>query len=378
MALGSMLVFAGSSCVIAQLFPDDATAMHTLSFASGTGLLLGPLLGSALAYLFGLSAPFVIVGTFGILAVFLVLVLFPILDCRARDAVWRLLPQTPQTEHISGTAILPLLVACTAFAVLAMWRPTVGPFVTDELHQPYLVVGCMFALSNLVYAATAPLICDLEAVWSSKRALNGVDRCVAVQVAGLLLLAGSGFIAGPWPLLGLAPRAVYIWAAMVLSSLGAACTLAPAVRQVALLQQQWKEPWDAIGMAVNIGGIVGPVAAGLLTRDAGLRWSFAAAGAGALLVALLVLSSLCLSTAFSLRIMEDQRQDIHSSLPVPDMSRTAFASGTLERVLGCASTTTTLGGQLARNPTCKTPAPLVVPSARGMLDARLPQPFGAP
>ena len=296
---GAAINFTCALAIITSIYPDEReTNIGILEGASGLGLLIGPLLGSALYTLGGYSLPFWTIGTLSLL-------LFPVI--KNASAVVKSEEEKLKLARLSETAAVEddesielqrgstmgssvqigmdelkrvpmfwfgVIAQVLVFAGIAFGLPIFALHLASYEGFSREWVGFYFAAPAITYIVNSVLIGAYCKVMSRKMVI-----CI-----GLFLFALSFYLIGTSPMLGIDDNSRIILVGLFLFGFSCVMITVPILPEVLdsisrqLPHLQGEELNNVISgyfnSCIGIGEAIGPITAGMLTEAFGFRTTF--------------------------------------------------------------------------------------------------------
>ena len=252
--VGGALFSVGGYSLLADFAPDGKRGKYFsyYSLMVNLGLITGPLIAGSVAEIYGLSAPFVILGVIGLGVAGLAAV-------KLKEPV-----KTKRVEHsnsLSYSSVLKRILTSRQYLLLNF--ATFGIFLTyGIISTAFPLYGQRFlglSIQNIGFITTISTIPNMLSIVWSLFALDRFGRKPSL-IIGFVLIAISG--------LGMIFSIDYLYIAMFygLFSFGEGIgTTAQATLAIDFAEPGRRGPYLGVNRMFNdFGGIIGPIAAGVL------------------------------------------------------------------------------------------------------------------
>ncbi|XP_067138893.1 MFS-type transporter SLC18B1-like [Centruroides vittatus] len=278
---GSAAYQVSSFSIIAREFRDSvAKTMATLEAALGIGVIVAPTLGGLLYNLGAFLLPFVTLGSFILLCVFITYFILP---------TYSPSPEMAPKNLLKFWLNFSLIIDATIISTSCMFIGYISAVLEPHLRQFQLstmTVSVIFVTAGLSYSISAPIwgfICDHK--------IN--TKCLSI--VGGILLSVSFLLIGPAPFLNIPSQLWLVIFSLAITGIGVSCCyVSPFIGALQDTVHIRGYPEDITtyglvssmaGSAQSFGNFIGPSLGGYLLEKIGFSWgALVFAGAEILLV----------------------------------------------------------------------------------------------
>ena len=305
-AIGAAFSQIAIISILCCLYPNHISiSFGMLELASGVGLMIGPTLGGFLYHVGGFKLPFIVVGSFVMLALIIVMATLPRNQIRTPDDDETVVSILGVTKVI-GVAIVGMCIV-TGGILISFFESTIAVQLDHITNGKFTKaqIGAYFVFATGFYTVSAPLWgCIVEHKLSGNNAM----------IIGHILALVSFLLMGPVPFLQPVFTATPISTAISLCVLG--ISMGPfLVPVISAMQMYAIESGLENGLSlnsiisglfascVNIGSIIGPIIGGLFLHYSTFSW------ACLLLVIIILIEGIALSMFSFCKSCKEQKEE---------------------------------------------------------------------
>ena len=305
-AIGAAFSQIAIISILCCLYPNHISiSFGMLELASGVGLMIGPTLGGFLYHVGGFKLPFIVVGSFVMLALIIVMATLPRNQIRTPDDDETVVSILGVTKVI-GVAIVGMCIV-TGGILISFFESTIAVQLDHITNGKFTKaqIGAYFVFATGFYTVSAPLWgCIVEHKLSGNNAM----------IIGHILALVSFLLMGPVPFLQPVFTATPISTAISLCVLG--ISMGPfLVPVISAMQMYAIESGLENGLSlnsiisglfascVNIGSIIGPIIGGLFLHYSTFSW------ACLLLVIIILIEGIVLSMFSFCKSCKEQKEE---------------------------------------------------------------------